>query len=383
VFARSYRLGIQIVLGTVLLSAGICLATAGRAAPAAARAAQDPGPSARSVGPFRLEERSGRTVTDRDLADRVAIASFIFTRCPLSCPRISGVMKGLHGRLAGADVLLVSFSVDPDHDTPAVMADYARRFGASPESWWFLTGPKATTYALIRDRFLLGVEEAPAPDPATGIESIIHSDRLALIDRGRIVGLFDSSDPEAVEALVARARRLALPGWVRLLPTINASLNGLSAALLLAGWLLIRRYRIQAAKCHDPERLPRPGTTVWDQSLVRAHLTCMILAVAASTLFLTSYLVYHARAGSVAFPHVGGIRVAYLTILLSHTLLATASVPLILLTVSRAWRGDLVRHARIAAVTFPIWLYVAITGVVIYLMLYHMPPADVASLGGT
>ena len=107
----------------------------------------------------------------------------------------------------------------------------------------------------------------------------------------------------------------------------------------------------------------------------------MVLAVAASALFLTSYLVYHARAGSVPFPHSGTLRVGYLTILLSHTVLATVSVPLILARVFRAWRGDLVHHIRIAPVTLPIWFYVAVTGVVIYLMLYHGPAIGSGSPG--
>jgi protein SCO1/2/putative membrane protein len=375
---RFYRLGVQIVLGTVMISAGVCLATA-RRVPTAVRSAHDLGPSARSLGSFRLEERSGRTVTADDLADRVAIASFIFTRCPLSCPRISGVMKALQGRMAGTDVLLVSFSVDPEHDTPAVLAEYARRFGALPDRWWFLTGPKATIYALIRDRFLLSLLETPAPDPATGIEAITHSDRLALIDRGRITGLFESNDSETIDTLVAQARRRALPRWVRLLPTVNAGLNASSAALLLTGWVLIRRYRLRSAIFPGPSAPPGRGSAPWDQPLVKAHITIMVLAVAASTLFLTSYLVYHFHAGSVSFPHGGGVRILYLTILLSHTVLATASVPLILVTVFRGWRGDVARHTRIAAVTFPIWLYVAITGVVIYLMLYRMPTADEGS----
>ena len=371
---RFYRLGIQIVLGTVLISASVCLVMASRVPPATARAAHDLGSSSRSLGSFRLQERSGRIVTGDDLADRVAIASFIFTRCPLSCPRITGVMKDLQGRLAGTDVLLVSISVDPEHDTPAVLSDYARRFGASPDRWWFLTGPKATIYALIRDRFLLSLMETSAPDPSTGVEAIAHSDRLALIDRGRIAGLFESDDPQAVEALVARARRCALPEWVRFLPAVNAGLNGLSAALLLAGWIMIRRYRTLSASLAGLAAPSVAGKAPWGHPLVKAHVTCMVLAVAASTLFLASYLVYHARAGSMPFPHGGTLRVAYLTILLSHTVLATGSVPLILVTVFRGWRGDLVRHTRIAPVTLPIWLYVAITGVVIYLMLYHMPP---------
>jgi protein SCO1/2/putative membrane protein len=320
-------------------------------------------------------------VTGLDLADRVAIASFIFTRCPLSCPRISGVMKDLQGRLAGTDVLLVSISVDPEHDTAAVLSDYARRFGATPDRWWFLTGPKATIYDLIRDRFLLSVMETPPADSSTGVEAITHSDRLALIDQGRIVGLYETDDPRALEALVIRARRCALPEWVRRLPAVNAGLNGLSAALLLAGWILIGRYRTLSASLAESAAPSVAGKAPWGHPLVKAHETCMGLAVAASAAFLTCYLVYHARAGSVPFPHGGNLRMAYLTILLSHTVLATVSVPLILATVFLAWRGDLARHTRMAPVTLPIWLFVAVTGVVIYLMLYHLPPAGSGSAG--
>ncbi len=121
---------------------------------------------------------------------------------------------------------------------------------------------------------------------------------------------------------------------------------------------------------------------IWNHSLVKAHITCMVSAVATSTLFLTCYLLYHYHAGSVPFPQGGLLRVLYLAILLSHTVLATGSVPLIVMTVLRGWRGNLAGHTRIATLTFPIWLYVAVTGVVIYLMLYHLPvlnPIGVAS----
>ncbi len=222
--------------------------------------------------------------------------------------------------------------------------------------------------------------EAVPADPATGTEAIIHSDRLALIDRGRIVGLFESNDPKAVEALVVQARRRALPGWVRLLPTVNASLNALSAALLLAGWILIRRYRIVTA---DRRRPDAPAGRSGNHPLVKAHITCMVCAVATSTLFLACYLVYHYHAGSVPFPQGGLLRVFYLSILLSHTVLATGSVPLIVMTVLRGWRGNLAGHTRIATVTFPIWLYVAITGVVIYLMLYHLPVLNPIGVGSS
>ena len=120
--------------------------------------------------------------------------------------------------------------------------------------------------------------------------------------------------------------------------------------LLILGWVLIRAGN------------------------VRGHAARMIACVAVSALFLACYLLYHFQVGSVAFRGVGPIRLVYFTILLSHTLLATFGVvPLVALTLTRALRRRFDRHARIARVTFPIWLYVSVTGVVIYLMLYQMP----------
>lgn len=378
--SRSYSIGLRIILVTIVVSSALCVVGVRRYPLRNARAAEDLGPSARSLGSFRLEERSGRTVTDADLSSGVSIASFIFTSCPLSCPRISGVMKGLQERLAGSDVRLVSFSVNPEHDTPAVLQEYARRFGAAGDRWWFLTGSKSVIYELIRDRFQLGVEKSTAPSGPDS-EAFIHSDRLALIDHGRIAGLYDSTDPLALDALVAKARRSALPGWVLRLPGVNAALNGLSALLLLAGWLLIRRHGKAAARpdgeSTDPAAIATRST--WDDPLVKGHVACMLAAIATSSLFLGCYLLYHFKAGSMPFAQDGIVRVAYLTILLSHTLLATASVPMILTTVRRGWRGEFARHVSIASLTFPIWLYVAVTGVVIYLMLYHLPAFELGS----
>ena len=109
----------------------------------------------------------------------------------------------------------------------------------------------------------------------------------------------------------------------------------------------------------------------------------MLLAVATSTMFLGSYLAYHFQAGSMPFGHGGVARLIYFTVLLSHTVLATfAVVPLVFATLLRAIRGDFAGHARIAQVTLPIWLYVSVTGVAIYLMLYHFPvtPGGAGSL---
>jgi uncharacterized membrane protein YozB (DUF420 family) len=135
---------------------------------------------------------------------------------------------------------------------------------------------------------------------------------------------------------------------VRDLPALNAILNGTAGLLLLAGWLLIRR-----------------GHRV-------AHKRVMLAAVACSALFLVSYLTYHFHVGSVRFQGQGPIRTVYFTILLTHTILATAIVPLVLITVSHGLRERFDRHRRIARVTLPLWAYVSVTGVVIYWMLYRM-----------
>jgi uncharacterized membrane protein YozB (DUF420 family) len=129
-------------------------------------------------------------------------------------------------------------------------------------------------------------------------------------------------------------------------PAINATLNGASAVLLTTGRVLIRRGRISA------------------------HRACMIAAVATSSAFLVCYLWYHAHVGSVRFAGQGWSRPVYFTILISHTLLAAAVVPLVLITLTRALRTQFDRHRALARWTFPVWLYVSITGVVIYVMLY-------------
>jgi protein SCO1 len=369
---RSYRLGIQIVLGAILVAAALTLAWATRRVPVPPRAAQQLPPGSFPLGDFRLQERSGKTVTQADFRGRVCVAGFIFTRCPLSCPRITGVMKELQKQFRGTNVLLASFSVDPDYDTQAVLSEYAQKFGADPVRWWFLTGAKPEIHDLVQGRFKLGLQETSASDRAAGFEAITHSDRLALVEDGQVIGFFESSNPSALETLVAQASRRALPGWLKNLPTLNASLNGVCAVLLVVGWILIR-------KRNAPVRSVSPGSTALTDSspvnrpVVRAHAAVMLSAVTLSALFLTSYLVYHSQAGSTAFPAEGPLRILYFTILLSHLSLAIAVIPLVSVTLLRAIRGNYAGHLAIAQLTFPIWLYVAVTGVVIYLMLYHLP----------
>jgi len=136
-----------------------------------------------------------------------------------------------------------------------------------------------------------------------------------------------------------------------LLPTLNATLNATSATLLLIGYFFIRRRRITA------------------------HKACMVAALLVSTLFLISYIYYHYHHGATVFPGTGWVRTLYFAILIPHTMLAVVIVPLALTTVYRAWRGRFERHKRIARWTLPLWLFVCVTGVVVYWMLYHLYPA--------
>jgi len=132
------------------------------------------------------------------------------------------------------------------------------------------------------------------------------------------------------------------------LPALNASLNGVATLFLVAGYVFIRRRQIAA------------------------HRAFMLSALTASAFFLVSYVIYHANAGSKPFPGTGPIRAVYFFILITHIVLAAAIVPMVLMTVSRALRGRFDRHAAIARRTLPVWLYVSVTGVVIYVMLYEL-----------
>ncbi len=197
---RQYRIGLLTVLGTVLVSGLVATQVP---PPKSVRAAHDLEGIYPPLGPFEFHERSGRAVTDADLAGRVWVASFVFTRCKLSCPRITTVMKGLQDKLSGTGVRLVSISVDPQHDTPEVLSGYAETFDADPDRWWFLTGPQAETYALIREGFKLGVAPMDPADPRFELMDIAHSEKLALVDRGnRLVGLYAAEAPDELSALV-------------------------------------------------------------------------------------------------------------------------------------------------------------------------------------
>jgi len=155
---------------------------------------------------FELTECSGRTVTRADLAGRPFVLDFIFTTCAGPCPRMSASMEVLQDELAGSDVRLVSVTVDPATDTPAVLAEYAERYGADPERWWFLTGEAEVLYGLARS-----VHLAAAPDPkaARGFQ-VSHSTKLLVVDGGGVVrGYYDGDSEAGRLGAIARARHLA------------------------------------------------------------------------------------------------------------------------------------------------------------------------------
>lgn len=170
-------------------------------------------------------------------------------------------------------------------------------------------------------------------------------DRLVLVS----IGVLSALVLVTVGFLLLRRPTGGRPGYgISTLPLLNAALNGTSAVLLTSGYFFIRRRK------------------------VTAHKTCMLTAFGASTLFLVSYVIYHSRAGSVQFRGTGFMRPIYFTLLLTHVVLAAVIVPLALTTIYLAWTGQFDRHKRMARWTLPLWLYVSVTGVIVFWMLYHL-----------
>src|ERR1041385_4554532 len=151
--------------------------------------------------------------------------------------------------------------------------------------------------------------------------------------------------------LTAHCLLLTFIDFYSILPHLNATLNASSFILLTSGYFFIRRGR------------------------VLAHKRCQLAALSASILFLISYVVYHAHHGTTRFAGQGIARPVYLTILGTHTVMAIVIVPLVIITLRRALRGDFLRHRAIARWTLPMWMYVSVTGVIVYLMLYHLYPS--------
>ena len=314
---------------------------------------------------FELTESSGKSLSKKNLKGKVWIADFIFTRCAGPCPKMSLGMAQLQDLLKKEDdVRLVSFSVDPEFDTPEVLKEYAKRFHAKENRWFFLTGKREVIRPLAQESFKLTFEQDPNK-PVNDPTAILHSTYFVLIDgHGRIRGYYahlseDVSELSSID-LLRITKDVSIVLWEqRALPTLNAVLNLSSVILLLLAYRAVRK-----------NRLP-------------LHRTLMFMAMATSAAFLTSYLIYHFGV-QLTKPYEGHYRVLYYSILLSHTLLAVSVLPLVLVTVARALRAQkkdpslaspeiriyFEKHRVIAKWTFPIWLYVSFTGVIVYLMLY-------------
>jgi protein SCO1/2/putative membrane protein len=338
---------------------------------------------------FEFVERSAAAFGSRDLRGKTWIADFVFTRCTGPCPVMTSKMRELQNALPpSVDIKLVSISVDPEHDSPEVLTRYASAYGAQPGRWFFLTGKPEPIYDLARQSFKMTVQRSEQADAEDDGGAIIHSTHFILVDGvGQIRGYYDSEVPESLGQLRADAVRLATapgdganapadklsrlddantpalpaPSPGASLPTLNAALNATSTSLLLAGFWAVRTGRLVA------------------------HRYLMLGALTCSAAFLVSYLIYH-FGFHLTRRYEGPWRPFYLTILLTHTVLAAGVLPLVLMTTARAlraMRGDprlrdpqlrerFAQHRAIARWTFPIWLYVSLTGVTIYWMLYRM-----------
>ncbi|HBI45861.1 MAG TPA: DUF420 domain-containing protein [Planctomycetales bacterium] len=321
------------------------------------------------IGDFTLTERSGREVSASELRGKVWIASFIFTQCSGPCPQVTAAMAELQTEFASQpDVRLVTFSVDPEYDDPKILTQYAERFHADPDRWLFLTGKESDVYRLLRDGFKVGADRNTDPDATPG-QAVNHDTHLAVVDRGgHVRGYFSALvDPESDNPdeefqqnkvrLRAKVNELLVEDSpAAFYPQLNASLNAAAGVFLLLGYAAIRRRH------------------------VRLHVACMLSALAVSAVFLAFYLYFHlvVMHGQPTRFHdkwpdaPKWVEIVYLAILTSHTILAVVTAPLALYTASLGLRNRLARHVWIARWTLPIWLYVSVTGVVVYWMLYRL-----------
>lgn len=379
------------------------------------------------VADFVLVNEQGKQVTKADYLGKPWICCFVFTRCRFTCPRVFSQMQMLQKECDKAGVRMVAFSVDPKNDTPASLKLKAKELGAKPERWSFLTaGPKtlvqdkAAIYRLIENSFRMPVRQTNEDDQHPDFD-VIHSNNIIYVDadghpRAKFNAMNDAemvklrrvisgqeppveppvekpdgavvvgdggavvfanppdkipSDAAEEEPVAESASKPELPGWVKKLPTVNASLNGLATLLLIAGGVLIKRRQYLA------------------------HKQVMLTAFAVSVLFLASYLVYHSFNYTKSFTGPGWAKAVYLAILISHIILAITVPILAILTIRRGLKAERLstlalsqddpqatvmestaawaRHRGLARITYPIWLYVSVTGVIIYLMLYHWP----------
>ena len=292
------------------------------------------------VQDFHLTNSDGQTVSLKDLHGKVWVADFFFTTCSGICPMMSAHMGRIHNIFKGhSDIKLVSFSVNPENDSPAALKAYAQKFHADTKQWLFLTGSREDMTRVAVDSFKLGDIREP----------IFHSSYFVLVDRkGQIRSYYDSGDSKNIDQIIKDLKRLTFP----VLPTINASLNGLAGIFLFLGFLAIKRK---------------------DQ---KQHKTFMLCAFFSSALFLCAYVYYHATTHILTrYQGQGILKGIYFFVLGTHTPLAVLIVPFIMMAIRYALKGRFDKHTQITRWLYPTWMYVSVTGVLIYLMLYVFRPA--------
>lgn len=344
----------------------------------------EPAPQYKEIGAFQLTNQAGTPVSREELRGKVWIANFFFTHCSESCPLQAKALQALQERLRRSNVRLVSFSVQPEKDSVERLKAYAETHQANPDRWWFLTGAKEVLHKVALEDFAVPLQENPTAPPG---QQVAHKSSFFLVDKDGYVRmrLDREGNPRAgwkvvttpqerragdmfVELPPPGARQFEIDeGEMRLLalaameldqapiplsqlPLVNALLNSTSAVLLLTGLLFVRL------------------------RLLRSHAVCMVGAFLVSAAFLASYLHYHYYAGDTPFQGQGLVRYLYFTILISHVILAIVIVPLILLTFWRAYRRQWARHVALARWTLPLWVYVSLTGMLVYLFLYQWFP---------
>ncbi len=154
------------------------------------------------VAPFRMTERSGRTISNADLNGHACAFAFVYTQCTGPCPSVTATMQKLSGMLKNPAIRLVSVSVDPDNDTPEALREYAQAFSADAERWWFLTGEVQSTDAWIRSSFLSPVERDAGAKPG---ERVSHRTQIVTVDKeGHVRGFYAGETSDDLERIAAR-----------------------------------------------------------------------------------------------------------------------------------------------------------------------------------
>ncbi|MCA8991012.1 MAG: DUF420 domain-containing protein [Planctomycetaceae bacterium] len=351
------------------------------------------------VSEFKLVDQDGNEVTKESLLGKPWVANFVFTRCTVQCPANCTIIRKLNDSLAKVDVRFVTITVDPENDSVEVMREYASIWKAQPDRWKFCTGDVDAVWDLIRKGFKVTAWEEVGTRRRPGME-FAHSNHLVHVDAtGKILGRYNATNEDEITVLrtvlqgkietpqkfqpanlallekeaaerkehaahvreaadVPEAERPAtlkdLPGWAKRLPATNALLNALSTILLLAGFGAIK---------------------AGNRNL---HKYLMLTAFGVSVAFLACYLTYHSALSAYTDSHgkpfegTGFIRPVYFSILISHVLLAVVVPVGAIGTIWHGLRENWSSHRWWGKITFPIWLYVSVTGVIIYLMLYRL-----------